>query len=114
MLTIITSRGLNVSKKDYYDILGVSKSASLSDIKKAYRKGAFKYHPDRSKDSGLEPKAAEAKFKEISEAYTVLSDPERLKKHQEKAHGKKKVKCRACGAEFMSEDDLRKHKKKCK
>ncbi len=45
---------------------------------------------------------------------TILSDPERLKKHQEKAHGKKKVKCRNCGAEFMSEDDLRKHKKKCK
>ncbi len=45
---------------------------------------------------------------------TILSDPERLKKHQEKAHGKKKVKCQNCGAEFMSEDDLRKHKKKCK
>ena len=45
---------------------------------------------------------------------TVLSDPERLKKHQEKAHGKKKVKCKNCGTEFMSEDDLRKHKKKCK
>ena len=45
---------------------------------------------------------------------TVLPDPERLKKHQEKAHGKKKEKCRNCGTEFMSEDDLRKHKKKCK
>ncbi|MCH7877671.1 MAG: hypothetical protein IIA20_05545 [Thaumarchaeota archaeon] len=45
---------------------------------------------------------------------TVLSDPEKLKKHQEKAHGKKKEKCRNCGTEFMSEDDLRKHKKKCK
>ncbi len=45
---------------------------------------------------------------------TILSDPERLKKHQEKAHGKKKVKCQNCGTEFMSEDDLRKHKKKCK
>ena len=45
---------------------------------------------------------------------TVLSDPERLKRHQEKAHSRKKVKCRNCGAEFMSEDDLRKHKKKCK
>ncbi len=45
---------------------------------------------------------------------TVLSDPERLKKHQEKAHSKKKVKCQNCGTEFMSEDDLRKHKKKCK
>ncbi len=45
---------------------------------------------------------------------TILSDPERLDRHQEKAHGKKKVKCRNCGSEFMSEDDLRKHKKKCK
>ena len=45
---------------------------------------------------------------------TVLSDPERLKRHQEKAHSKKKVKCKNCGTEFMSEDDLRKHKKKCK
>ncbi len=45
---------------------------------------------------------------------TVLSDPERLKRHQEKVHSKKKVKCRNCGTEFMSEDDLRKHKKKCK
>jgi len=45
---------------------------------------------------------------------TVLSDPERLDRHQEKAHSKKKVKCRKCGTEFMSEDDLRKHKKKCK
>jgi len=45
---------------------------------------------------------------------TVLSDPERLKKHQEKAHSKKKEKCRACGTEFNTEDDLRKHKKKCR
>ena len=45
---------------------------------------------------------------------TVLSDPERLKKHQEKAHGKKKEICRNCGTEFNSYDDLRKHKKNCK
>jgi ribosomal protein S27E len=45
---------------------------------------------------------------------TVLSDPERLKKHQEKAHSKKKEICRNCGTEFNSQDDLRKHKKKCK
>jgi uncharacterized C2H2 Zn-finger protein len=45
---------------------------------------------------------------------TVLSDPERLKKHQEKAHTRKKEVCRNCGAEFNSQDDLRKHKKKCK
>ena len=45
---------------------------------------------------------------------TELPDSERLKRHQEKAHGKTKEKCRACGAEFYSSDDLRKHKKKCK
>jgi uncharacterized C2H2 Zn-finger protein len=45
---------------------------------------------------------------------TVLSDPERLKKHQEKAHSKKKEKCRVCGTEFYTSDDLRKHKKNCK
>ncbi len=43
-----------------------------------------------------------------------MSDQEKLDRHKEKAHGKKKVKCRNCGNEFMSEDDLRKHKKKCK
>ena len=45
---------------------------------------------------------------------TVLSDPDRLKKHQEKAHSRKKEKCRVCGTEFKTNDDLRKHKKKCK
>ncbi len=45
---------------------------------------------------------------------TVLSDPERLKKHQEKAHSRKKEICRNCGIEFDTQDDLRKHKKKCK
>ncbi len=45
---------------------------------------------------------------------TVLSDPERLKKHQEKAHSRKIEKCRNCGTEFNTQDDLRKHKKKCK
>jgi uncharacterized C2H2 Zn-finger protein len=45
---------------------------------------------------------------------TVMSDPERLKRHQEKAHSRKKEICRNCGAEFDTQDDLRKHKKKCK
>ena len=55
--------------KDYYAILGVSRSASADDIKKAYRKMALKYHPDKNSDPG-----AEEKFKEIAEAYDVLSD----------------------------------------
>lgn len=55
---------------DYYDILGVSKSASAEEIKKAYRNLAFKYHPDRNPDD----KVAEEKFKQISQAYDVLGD----------------------------------------
>jgi len=60
--------------KDYYKILGVDKAATEDDIKKAYRKMALKYHPDKNKSSG-----AEEKFKEIAEAYDVLSDPEKRK-----------------------------------
>ena len=63
--------------KDYYQILGVSKSASPEEIKKAYRKLALKYHPDRNKGD----KSSEAKFKEVSEAYAVLSDSEKKKKY---------------------------------
>ncbi len=63
--------------KDYYTILGVSKSASKEEIKKAYRKLAMKYHPDRNKGD----KTAEAKFKDISEAYAVLSDPHKRKQY---------------------------------
>lgn len=63
--------------KDYYKILGVSESASPEEIKKAYRKLALKYHPDRNRDN----KEAEAKFKEISEAYAVLSNPEKKKQY---------------------------------
>jgi len=55
--------------KDYYRILGVSRDATDEQLKKAYRKKALKYHPDKNKDPG-----AEDKFKEIAEAYEVLSD----------------------------------------
>jgi curved DNA-binding protein len=63
--------------KDYYKTLGVSKSASADEIKKAYRKLALKYHPDHNKDD----KSAETRFKEISEAYAVLSDSEKRKQY---------------------------------
>lgn len=65
--------------KDYYQVLGVDKQASEKEIKKAYRKLATKYHPDKNPDD----KAAEEKFKEITEAYEVLSDPEKRKKYEQ-------------------------------
>lgn len=65
--------------KDYYDILGVSKSASQDEIKKAFRKLAHKYHPDKSGGD-------EARFKEMNEAYGTLSDPR--KEHSMIASGK--------------------------
>ena len=63
--------------EDYYKILGVNKKSSSDDIKKAYRKLALKYHPDRNPDN----KQAEEQFKNISEAYAVLSDPEKRKQY---------------------------------
>jgi molecular chaperone DnaJ len=66
-----------VAGKDYYDILGVNKSASEDDLKKAYRKLAKKFHPDVNKGN----KDAESKFKEISEAYAVLSDKEKREQY---------------------------------
>jgi len=59
-------------KRDYYEVLGVPKNASSDEIKSAFRKLAFQYHPDHNKESG-----AEAKFKELNEAYQALSDPEK-------------------------------------
>ena len=59
------------SKRDYYEVLGVSKTATDEEIKKAYRKLAKKYHPDANPDNKEE---AEAKFKEVNEAYETLSD----------------------------------------
>lgn len=66
-----------MSGTDYYEILGVEKGADAEAIKKAYRKLALKYHPDRNKDDSQ----AEEKFKQVNEAYAVLSDPEKRKSY---------------------------------
>lgn len=66
-----------MAQKDYYEVLGVAKDASADDIKKSFRKLAVKYHPDRNQGDST----AEEKFKEINEAYAVLSDPEKRKKY---------------------------------
>ena len=62
-----------MSKRDYYEVLGVNKSTSKDELKKAYRKLAMKYHPDRNPDD----QAASEKFKELSEAYEILSDDQK-------------------------------------
>jgi molecular chaperone DnaJ len=71
-----------MSKKDYYDILSVTKKAAPEEIKKAYRSLAMKYHPDRNQGD----KTAEAKFKEASEAYQVLSDPKKKSSYDQFGH----------------------------
>ena len=71
-----------MSKRDFYDILGVSRSADEKEIKKAYRKIALKYHPDKNPDD----KEAEEKFKEAAEAYEVLSDPNKKARYDQFGH----------------------------
>jgi molecular chaperone DnaJ len=70
------------TKRDFYEILGVSKSASADEIKKAYRKVAIQYHPDKNQGD----KAAEEKFKEAAEAYEVLSDTEKRSRYDRYGH----------------------------
>src|SRR2546421_11007595 len=65
------------TRPDYYKTLGVDKKATADEIKKAYRKLARKYHPDRNPDD----KQSEARFKEVSQAYDVLGDPEKRKQY---------------------------------
>ena len=69
-------------KRDYYEILGVGRNATDAELKKAYRTLAKQYHPDVNKDN----KEAEAKFKELSEAYGILSDSEKRKQYDQYGH----------------------------
>ncbi len=71
-----------MSKRDYYEVLGVSQSAEAADIKKAYRRLAMKFHPDRNPDDS----EADAKFKEATEAYEVLQDPEKREAYDRFGH----------------------------
>ena len=71
-----------MSKRDYYEVLGISKNASEAEIKKAYRQMAIKYHPDKNPDD----KTAEDKFKEAAEAYEVLSNPEKRQRYDRFGH----------------------------
>ncbi|MDD5788762.1 MAG: DnaJ domain-containing protein, partial [Bacteroidales bacterium] len=68
-----------MAKRDYYEVLGVGKDASEDEIKKAYRKIAIKYHPDRNPGD----KEAEDKFKEAAEAYDVLHDPQKRQQYDQ-------------------------------
>ena len=73
-----------MSKRDYYEVLGVSKNASEAELKKSYRRLAMKYHPDRN--AGDEAAVAEVKFKEVKEAYEVLCDPQKRAAYDQFGH----------------------------
>lgn len=76
-----------MAKRDYYEVLEITKGASETEIKKAYRKAAMKYHPDKfTNASEKERKEAEEKFKEANEAYQVLSDPQKKQQYDQYGH----------------------------
>ena len=91
------------SKRDYYEILGVSKNASKDDIKKAYRQMAIKYHPDKNPGD----KVSEEKFKEAAEAYDILSNDDKRRKYDQFGHaGVGGASSGGFGGPGMSMDDI--------
>ncbi len=91
-----------MDKRDYYDILGVNKNASDSEIKKAYRKVAIKYHPDKNPDDN----SAEEKFKEAAEAYEVLSNNEKRQQYDRFGHEGLKGSNSGFGTRGMNVEDI--------
>ena len=91
-----------MSKRDYYEVLGVSKSASADEIKKAYRKVAMQFHPDRNPGD----KAAEEKFKEAAEAYEVLSDADKKAQYDRYGHAGLSGNGRGFNGGNMNMDDI--------
>ena len=91
-----------MAKRDYYEVLGVSKSATADEIKKAYRKMAIKYHPDKNPGD----KEAEEKFKEAAEAYSVLKDPEKKAQYDQFGHAGMNGGAGGFGGASMNMDDI--------
>jgi molecular chaperone DnaJ len=86
-----------MSKRDYYEILEIARDANPDDVKKAYRKAALKYHPDRNPDN----KEAEEKFKEAAEAYEVLSDTDKRRRYDQYGHSGMRA-----GADYHGYNDI--------
>ena len=91
-----------MEKRDYYEVLGVDKKASADEIKKAYKKMAIKYHPDRNPGD----KEAEDKFKEAAEAYEVLSDENKRARYDQFGHAGMGGAAGGYGGQGMSMDDI--------
>ena len=91
-----------MAKRDYYEILGVAKGSSQDEIKKAYRKVAMQYHPDRNPGD----KSAEEKFKEAAEAYEILSDADKRAQYDRFGHAGVSGNGRGFGGGNMNMDDI--------